>query len=457
MRFLLPRVRGSGKRTGGHVNLIRVLFAALALLVFAPAHAAVPKGPGDCSSNSPIPAGTVVAGCGDFGPSNAKFTIQVSNSDATTTWCVGGPVCNQVGFQQTHAWNTVSLCPSGSTPNAQGTCDCSAGYIEQGGQCVSQSAHCQDGAGQVSTMNVTLGWARSPLPNRQDHIGQIRMPSRVCAPVSGAGSCSYSILDNSNQYRSQTPSAQGLYRISADVIVVQSDQTCSATDDAVSVNPDTPDMTCPGSVGTLDGKPYCAIDPGTTGVEPVGKPGVGTMTDDKGNPSAGAKPSTGEGSGTGGVGRTPATGNGGNSGGPASASSGGTGLKPGQAPPDGTTAKPADGKEQAACGAPGQPKCGIDETGTPSGKGDFDGANRGADETRDGWLAEIAKAKDLTSDGWTWTFQLPSGCTPLELPAYNMSLDVCRFQPVIHDIMSMVWLICTVMGCVWMVFNAQKN
>ncbi len=338
---------------------------------------------------------------------------------------------------------------------------CPDGYTLENGLCEPPDpgdTQCQQGAAEVSTLNVTLGWARSPLPNKQDQIGEVRNPSNVCAPGPTEGSsCRFKVLDNSNQFRSQTPSSQGLYRISGDFTVIQTDQPCGPDDDAESANPDTPDKACPGSVGELNGKPVCAIDPGTGGIDPVGKPGVGNQTDDKGNPSAGKKPSSGEGSGEGGVGRTPTAGSGGNAGGPASAANGGTGTKPGTSGPDGTTNKPEEGKEQAACGAPGQPKCRIDESGTPSGQGDFDAANRGVDETREGWLAEITKAQELQVDGWTWTFQLPSGCTPLELPAFNMSLDVCRFQPVIHDIMSMVWLICTVMGCVWMVFNAQKN
>lgn len=121
----------------GHLLRLIVFFFVVCTVV--PASAAVPKGPGDCVSTSPVPEGTVVGGCGDFGPSNAKFTIHVSNSDATTTWCVGGPVCNQVGFQQIRSWNTVSLCPSGSTSNAQGTCDCTAPLVEKDSACVAPS------------------------------------------------------------------------------------------------------------------------------------------------------------------------------------------------------------------------------------------------------------------------------------------------------------------------------
>lgn len=439
--------------------MAKFLFILAALLCSLTAHAFAPSvmygygTSGTYGFHSTMPAACSAAVVA-LPPYNYSYTHFEGNK------CFYAGYFGSQSLQATLKMTAVLRCPEHSSL-VGGDCVCTSPATQQGNQCVPPDpgdTRCQQGAAEVSTLNVTLGWARSPLPNKQDQIGKVRNPSNVCAPGQTEGSsCRFKVLDNSNQFRSQTPSSQGLYRISGDFTVIQTDQPCGPDDDAESANPDTPDKACPGSVGELNGKPICVIDPGTSGIDPIGKPGVGNLTDDKGNPSAGKKPSSGEGSGEGGVGRTPTAGSGGNAGGPASAANGGTGTKPGTSGPDGTTNKPGEGKEQAACGAPGQPKCRIDESGTPSGQGDFDAANRGADETREGWLAEIAKAKELKSDGWTWTFQLPSGCTPLELPAYNISLDVCRFQPVIHDIMSMVWLICTVMGCVWMVFNAQKN
>lgn len=311
---------------------------------------------------------------------------------------------------------------------------------------------CAADAGTSSVMNFTVGWARSGNPDADDHVGKVVFPNqgRGAACVGG---CSWEFTDNGvAAYRSAEPfPASGLHRLSVDFTMRGAGTACAESPEDAAASPNAPEPPCPGFVGEVNGVTKCV----GTASQPVPSPDGPTAgrqaggSEDNGNPAAGKKPDSGEGSGSGGPGRTPTSGSGGNAGGPAGAA-GGT-------RPDGTTTKPVEGKEQAACGAPGQPKCRIDESGTPSGNGVFDAANRGADETRDGWLAEIAKAKELNSDGWTWTFQLPSGCTPLELPGYEMTLDVCRFQPVIHDIMSMVWLICTVMGCVWMVFNAQKN
>jgi hypothetical protein len=179
-------------------------------------------------------------------------------------------------------------------------------------------------------------------------------------------------------------------------------------------------------------------------------------TPQAGNPTAGEKPSTGEGSGTGGAGRTPSTGDGGPGGGPAAAA--GSGTKP-----DGTTPKPEEGKEQANCGAPGQPKCRIDETGTPNGSDVknklTDDVNKAADQQK----AEIEKAAKLKADGWTFSFSLPSGCTALTLAGYQipgqgaLSIDVCKWQPMIHDVMTMLWLIFTVWGCINMVGSTQRS
>lgn len=323
-----------------------------------------------------------------------------------------------------------------------------SGTVSRRPVCTNQ---CAEKAGEISTTNVTRGWARSPLPNKADQLGTTSaVPKHVCS-----GGCKFSVLGNEEAYRSQTPSDQGLYRLSSDVTVIQTDQACDGETDMTSANPSTADMACPGQVGELNGKPYCAIGPGTTGVDPNGSPGTGASTDDKGNPKAGPKPKDGEGSGTGGVGRTPTQGNGGNMGGPGGAAAGGTGTKPGDKPPDGTKDKPEEGKEQEACGAPGQKPCKIDESGTPTGDGKFDKLHGDVDAAKTSWVTEITGIKDMRWSDWTWTFQLPSGCVPLNLTDLGVNIDVCRWQPVIHDIMSMVWAISTVMGCVYLVFRAQ--
>ena len=313
---------------------------------------------------------------------------------------------------------------------------------------------CKSKQGQDFTLNWTLGYTRTPNidkdPDWRFASLNVMAPSdgMVCDPVT---SCKVAlVLVPTATWQSVSPTSQGLYRVSVDYDAMHMGESCTPTDvDKAGAHPAADKPTCPGFVGEVNGVTGCygnASNPTANDV-PQSKP----KPPEAGNPPAGKKPDTGEGSGTGGAGRTPATGDGGPAGGPAAAA--GSGTKP-----DGTAPKPDDGKEQAACGAPGQPKCSINEAGTPDGKSAFDSANTGLDQNKDGWLAEISKVKDLTAPGWTWTFQLPSGCTPLDVPAFNLSLDVCRFQPIIHDIMSMLWAIATVMGCALMVFNATgKN
>ncbi|MGY8587893.1 hypothetical protein QRO08_06365 [Paracidovorax citrulli] len=303
----------------------------------------------------------------------------------------------------------------------------------------------------MSTLNYTRGWARGPLPNKQDQLGATAdIPTSICNE-----GCKYAVLGNEQAYRSQVPSAQGLYRLSSDVSVIQTDQQCVADATTTAVSPQTPDKPCPGQLGELDGKPYCAVAPGDTGVQPAGPPGK--EADDKGNPSAGTKPSSGEGSGTGGVGRTPSQGSGGNAGGPAGAAFGGSGNKPGDKP-DGTTNKPGDGKEQAACGAPGQPKCAIDETGTPKvSPNEYDKAVDQYKIDMDAIRAKVAGTEDKSYfEGWKsmWFAPAVAACQPFALPSVlgvSLAIDPCAVVEGIRYFMAYVWAIVGLAICVQMI------
>lgn len=357
------------------------------------------------------------------GPMHGDCQLKRCNSNDPPFCTTSG---NEIGWVA-----RFKKCADGSDPPASGKCP----------------EHCADNAGTISTMNVTRGWARSSLANKADQLGTTNVvPSSICS-----GLCKYSVLGNEEAYRSQTPSAQGLYRLSSDVTVIQTDQSCTPGDADKVADPSTPDMSCPGQLGQLNGKPYCAITPGDNGVEPNGTPGTGKSTDDKGNPAAGEKPKEGEGSGTGGVGRTPTEGNGGNAGGPGGAAAGGTGTKPGGKEPDGTTDKPEEGKEQEACGAPGQKPCKIDEAGTPTGDAFKDKLQKAVEDAGKETKAGIEKASGLKADGWGFGFNFPAGCAPFRLTALGVDVDVCRWQPMIHDLMSMVWLISTIGCCIYMV------
>ncbi|WP_208935668.1 hypothetical protein [Paracidovorax avenae] len=303
----------------------------------------------------------------------------------------------------------------------------------------------------MSTLNYTRGWARSALPNKADQLGATAaVPTSICHE-----GCKFGVLGNEEAYRSQVPSAQGLYRLSSDVSVIQTDQQCTADATTDASNPLTPDKPCPGQLGELNGKPYCAVSSSDSGVQPNGPPGK--EADDKGNPSAGTKPSSGEGSGTGGVGRTPSQGSGGNAGGPAGAAFGGSGNKPGDKP-DGTTNKPGDGKEQAACGAPGQPKCAIDETGTPKvSPNEYDKAVDQYKIDMDAIRAKVAGTEDKSYfEGWKsmWFAPAVAACQPFALPSVlgvSLAIDPCAVVEGIRYFMAYVWAIVGLAICVQMI------
>lgn len=119
--------------------------------------------------------------------------------------------------------------------------------------------------------------------------------------------------------------------------------------------------------------------------------------------------------------------------------------------------------ELVGCGLPNTPKCRIDEDGTPlpvenTHKQDIDRE-----------LKTIRDLADNPHDFWPklpeieWFFRLPTGCSALELPSfapYISSLNVCKIQPIFHDLMSVVWIITGIFGSIgifWRSVFAQSN
>lgn len=95
------------------------------------------------------------------------------------------------------------------------------------------------------------------------------------------------------------------------------------------------------------------------------------------------------------------------------------------------------------CGSPGKPKCAIDEAGTvpPAKTGDASQAT--VDAAQSSAMPTIAAAMKTDADtGWGFTFELPSQCSSFPM-FLNIVIDFCRFQPMVHDIMSMVWVMTT--------------
>lgn len=131
----------------------------------------------------------------------------------------------------------------------------------------------------------------------------------------------------------------------------------------------------------------------------------------------------------------------------------------GSGPVGGGGSSPPVPDDPATCGGEGQPLCRVqvNESGTTDGSGHLETMKGHGDK-----LTELSKedgtfwtkvktylhktANELA--GWTWSFSLPTGCTPMHLDGFDMTIDVCQFQGTIHDLMSFLWVLCTVYGLV---------
>lgn len=308
---------------------------------------------------------------------------------------------------------------------------------------------CAASAGTTREVNFTLGWTRTANADDYGFVGgQNSIPTSACH-----GGCTVGVLTAQRTWVSPTPSPDGLYRHSADLLVIGTDSSCSATTPAMESTAE--DKACDGTVGYVNGKRTCvkassAPDP----VQPAPAP------EKIGNPTAGSPPNPTDANNP--AGREPTGGTGGNLGGPPSGASAGE--------PRGTGTGPATGGAGGAqtikveipdlkdpCGIPGSPPCKIDESGTPNGEGAFGEAGDGIDDAKDQVIDLINGIKD--SDGpppWSWTFALPTGCSPIPITGFSPwleSIDICEFQPLFHDVMSVFWLLGTVGGCVTLLYR----
>lgn len=340
-------------------------------------------------------------------------------------------------------------CPANSTGST--TCTCNAGFVESGNTCVPHVNTCNAKVGQISFVNRTFMYTRSSSPNDLAAIGPVTPAASGQTFCNGGCVSTIGAFDSTTLgvklWISQVPTAQGLFRQSIDVPVTVTGAECTAStgnSDAPN-NPSSTPPPCPGYVGEVNGVKGCY----GTADKPVistqaSAPGAAVST---GNPAAGTRPSSGEGSGSDGAGRTPSAGSGGPDGGPSSAVS----PSNGGSNPSGTISKPSDTtREQQNCGAPGQAKCTIDESGTPDGKGAFDSAGSGLDNARATQKTGIDGAANISAPSWSFGFTLPSGCQPF--PVFRgVVLNMCAYQPVIHDLMSLVWAAATVFCIIGMV------
>jgi hypothetical protein len=101
------------------------------------------------------------------------------------------------------------------------------------------------------------------------------------------------------------------------------------------------------------------------------------------------------------------------------------------------------------CGIAGTPPCAVkvDDSGMPP-----DGGNALKQETDDvdpqktSILDKLGEIEEWDLGEWSWTFQLPTGCTPLPM-FLGVEINPCQWQEEIHDVMTVVWLLTGITGC----------
>lgn len=109
--------------------------------------------------------------------------------------------------------------------------------------------------------------------------------------------------------------------------------------------------------------------------------------------------------------------------------------------------------EDLECGLPDTPACRIDETGTPETVPELEDPQQQADDVYKP-LADILEDPESfwpELPEFNWSFQLPTGCGILNVPAFEpflTGIDVCQFQPMFHDIMTVVWVMGGLFGAI---------
>ncbi len=454
-------------------------FLVIFLFLSAPAFAAVPPSIGWFFDNWKTgrqmgPYGDVAAACSAMVALNNDASAGISSSLLESTQLSSNSgQCKWQNYANGQklgdpAYGSVRgklSCPGDVAPDATGMCP-------------DPPDQCKSKAGTSEIVNITSGWSRDagPTTPAQSWVYTYKLPAAGVANFCSSDGCQQSIdvtepCAECQAYTSQVPGTNGLYRKSVDFRAHYSGTACdpSKSDidrDLTSAN-DQRDPPCPGYVGEVNGVKGCY---GTADkpVRPT-EPQMPNKPQDNGNPAAGPKPSSGEGSGTGGTGRTPSTGTGGSAGGPAGAAAGGTGSggTGSGTRPDGTTNKPSEGKEQQACGAPGQPKCAIDESGMPDGKSAFDGSKGDldkADRDRTDMLSRIKDTGDKnTSWGQSFSWVQHGGCEPWDLGVLPLGVDIpikvniCPIMPYIEWVTSFLWAITTFALTIGMVFRVTSS
>lgn len=351
-------------------------------------------------------------------------------------WCAGGNQWYPGGGG--NCWSVAPSCPEGQEADPSGFCAAPVG--------------CASTAGTSKEVNFTVGYTRTA--NDDDYA---LVAGRSAVPAAGSsmcdGSCQVTVGAPVRAWHSLNPSVNGLYRTSVDVAVTTTATSCTTA--TPEIDPLTEPAPCDGTVGYINGKRTCVkSSPSPDTVVPA------PAAEYNGNPRAGTEPNPTTPSNP--AGREPTGGTGGPDGGPPSGSAGGlprgTGAGPGTGGAGGAqTIKVEIPDLKDPCGIPGSPPCKIDETGTPDGEGALGEAGDGVDDAKDQIIDLIDGIKEHPGPPpWTWTFALPTGCSPIPVGGFAPFLDpidICEFQPMFHDLMSVVWLLGTVGGCVTLLYR----
>lgn len=115
---------------------------------------------------------------------------------------------------------------------------------------------------------------------------------------------------------------------------------------------------------------------------------------------------------------------------------------------------PPPAEKIIVCGLPDTPACRLDELDTPKPDPLIDGKKITDDITKP--LKDFAANPEKALPQLprlNWAFTLPSGCVPISIPAFApflQTIDVCQFQPMFHDVMSMVWVMGALFGAISM-------
>jgi len=122
-----------------------------------------------------------------------------------------------------------------------------------------------------------------------------------------------------------------------------------------------------------------------------------------------------------------------------------------QSAPGAQPAPPTEEKD--TCGMPGTPQCKIDEAGTPATSPD----KVAEVEPLIAPLAALVAVMPALP-ALSWGFTLPSSCGVIPLPAFApflASVDVCPFQPMFHDVMTVVWVLGGLFGAIGIFWREQ--